>query len=974
MASDAETLYCLCRKPYDETQFMIECDKCQDWYHGSCVNVQEHQAADIEYYHCPDCEKYHGPLVLKTRYNFHRHDYSEQDDGKAVQTGTPVFMKELKSRTFPNGDEVVKRLSGPEVTPEYFNENGFDAPILVEKKDGLGLRVPPPDISIEEIERRVGPMRELDVIDVARQEDHKMLMRHWTEYYNSPERHKILNVISLEFSKTALSELVDPPRVVKQVSWVSNLWPEDMPDEMVPDRPEVQKYCLMGVKDSFTDFHVDFGGTSVWYHVVRGEKVFFIIRPTETNLGLFENWLSSSTQSETFFGDQVDRCWRAVVKKGQTLFIPSGWIHAVLTPIDSLVFGGNFLHNYNIPLQLEAYEIERRVKTPEKYLFPSYETVNWYAAKHILDILKACTEDGTRPPDYIIEGTVALAQHLKKWTQRKDYTRRRDAPGELEGIQYGKLIRELNAEVKQWDVQKSPSKSPRKTEKTERKAEKKSGKKKKKKEQAAPKEILGLDLLHQHTEDRLKSPVIDKKELEKIYNFEDDEDEAPAPTMLKVRIPKPGALVDKQQDQKLPPIKLGALAKPPDTKKTKHKKGSGGKKNKKGAAVAAEKKKKEEEVKEEEMKEEEEVEVGDNSEQKQPVAPFKFRVSNGKFVQPSGSKGAAADTKPVGFQLLVPPAVKEEDEDSDKDDLVVDETPGAAVSNRKSTTIKPGSLRVKLSIGEKGKEEIPPELAKQLGKEGSLAWRLQMPTIRGGLNGSIADILEASGYGTETAFKVDDDVLTSPTSQSQMLAIEGMLSMSQGSRSNPLFAPLSQGVFRPGAMLKGGVKDEEEQLMADCYQDGEYMYPSFELSDDEQLGSKPKVQEKDDNWNPKARVAVPTKGEERSHRVGVKNQAIASGLAATAKKLSEAPPVPKKLGKKSPGGKGKIVETEFEVKPLPGPSTDFMGAGSAFRPGVKRAVDNTPATPPPKPKKPKKGQATAKQRLGKILKIKGIFR
>lgn len=34
-------------------------------------------------------------------------------------------------------------------------------------------------------------------------------------------------------------------------------------------RPQVQKYCLMGVKDSYTDFHVDFGGTSVWYHVVR---------------------------------------------------------------------------------------------------------------------------------------------------------------------------------------------------------------------------------------------------------------------------------------------------------------------------------------------------------------------------------------------------------------------------------------------------------------------------------------------------------------------------------------------------------------------------------------------------------------------------------------------------------------------------------------------------------------------------------
>ena len=47
-----------------------------------------------------------------------------------------------------------------------------------------------------------GSMREIDVIDVARQEDYKMLMREWTEYYNSPNRSKIFNVISLEFSKT----------------------------------------------------------------------------------------------------------------------------------------------------------------------------------------------------------------------------------------------------------------------------------------------------------------------------------------------------------------------------------------------------------------------------------------------------------------------------------------------------------------------------------------------------------------------------------------------------------------------------------------------------------------------------------------------------------------------------------------------------------------------------------------------------
>ena len=41
-------------------------------------------------------------------------------------------------------------------------------------------------------------------------------------------------------------------------------------------------------------------------------------------------------------------CWEV----NHTSPAVSGWIHAVLTPKDSLVFGGNFLHRFNVPLQL----------------------------------------------------------------------------------------------------------------------------------------------------------------------------------------------------------------------------------------------------------------------------------------------------------------------------------------------------------------------------------------------------------------------------------------------------------------------------------------------------------------------------------------------------------------------------------------------------------------------------------------------
>lgn len=45
----------------------------------------------------------------------------------------------------------------------------------------------------------------------------------------------------------------------------------------------------------------------------------------------------------------------------------AGWIHAVYTPEDTLVFGGNFLHSFNIPMQLNIYSIEDRTRVIRLY-------------------------------------------------------------------------------------------------------------------------------------------------------------------------------------------------------------------------------------------------------------------------------------------------------------------------------------------------------------------------------------------------------------------------------------------------------------------------------------------------------------------------------------------------------------------------------------------------------------------------------
>ncbi|CAG9862131.1 unnamed protein product [Phyllotreta striolata] len=56
-ARDTHKLYCLCQQPYDESQFYICCDRCQDWFHGRCVGILQSEADNIDEYICPRCQR-----------------------------------------------------------------------------------------------------------------------------------------------------------------------------------------------------------------------------------------------------------------------------------------------------------------------------------------------------------------------------------------------------------------------------------------------------------------------------------------------------------------------------------------------------------------------------------------------------------------------------------------------------------------------------------------------------------------------------------------------------------------------------------------------------------------------------------------------------------------------------------------------------------------------------------------------------
>lgn len=283
----------------------------------------------------------------------------------------------------------AEKFNSQTLTQLWLDTDGFERPVIIENMAGLGMKLPDSSSKLSDIASIIGPNFPIKVIGVGEQSEISATIGDYAHYIaNRTADHKVLNLISLEVSATRLSGKVQSPSLVREVDWIDKCWPLDR--RARGDFPQVQKYCLCGMAGSYTDFHVDFGGTSVWYHVLSGQKRFYLVPPTTANLRAFEHWTCSKNQDTVFFGDVVghENCFQLDLLAGQTLLIPGAWIHAVHTPLDSLVFGGNFLNSFNIIRQLQVYGIEQRTFVGKAYRFPHFKLVNWFLLCTLLPLAK----------------------------------------------------------------------------------------------------------------------------------------------------------------------------------------------------------------------------------------------------------------------------------------------------------------------------------------------------------------------------------------------------------------------------------------------------------------------------------------------------------------------------------------------------------------------------------------------------------
>lgn len=256
-------------------------------------------------------------------------------------------------------------------------------------QDSLDMVIPK-GLTVRRVAELYGPNEPVPVIDVKAQEGEvkKWTMGKWADYYEQQGEKPVRNVISLEVSRSRLGKLIRRPKAVRDMDLQDSVWRED--DKAPP--PPVQFYCLMSVADCFTDFHIDFGGSSVYYHIVKGKKVFFFIPPTKQNLKKYEDWCLSPNQGHDWLGKQVKECYRVDLYPGDTMLIPSGWIHAVWTPEDSLVIGGNFLTRIHYGMQIKILEIEKNTKVALQFRYPFFQKIMW------LTVIKYLEDDPVPVP------------------------------------------------------------------------------------------------------------------------------------------------------------------------------------------------------------------------------------------------------------------------------------------------------------------------------------------------------------------------------------------------------------------------------------------------------------------------------------------------------------------------------------------------------------------------------------------------
>uniref|UniRef100_A0A0K0G382 JmjC domain-containing protein n=1 Tax=Strongyloides venezuelensis TaxID=75913 RepID=A0A0K0G382_STRVS len=303
------------------------------------------------------------------------------------------FSNAMTNETFLRPDMYKIINDDEELDKNYFREETCDVPILfLSSKAQLGIQCKEINYkNFQVIEDNCSKNYKCSVIIDNKPGTTEMTLSEVLENMKVEysKRKHIYNFLSLNYTFTELENVFKCPTFVTELDLAISNWPDvlkiaqikcDCDNGIFIEKliPMTWNYCTISAKGSYTDFHIDFGGSNVWISVIFGKKTFWIIPPTDYNIAAFELYLKDSYSKKKFFGFCAADCCKITLIGGQSFFLPAGWIHAVYTEEDTLMIGGNFITSAALETHIKILKSEQRQRAEAAYTYLYFKELMWY--------------------------------------------------------------------------------------------------------------------------------------------------------------------------------------------------------------------------------------------------------------------------------------------------------------------------------------------------------------------------------------------------------------------------------------------------------------------------------------------------------------------------------------------------------------------------------------------------------------------
>jgi len=120
-------LYCICRTPYNESQFYVQCEKCEIWLHGRCIGLLSKEAEKIEVYLCPDCDST-STINYANQKKLDSNDYELLKKLlRSIQQHKNAwpFLRPVDERQVPDYYQVIKEPMDLSTVESKLNKEGY---------------------------------------------------------------------------------------------------------------------------------------------------------------------------------------------------------------------------------------------------------------------------------------------------------------------------------------------------------------------------------------------------------------------------------------------------------------------------------------------------------------------------------------------------------------------------------------------------------------------------------------------------------------------------------------------------------------------------------------------------------------------------------------------------------------------------------------------------------------------------------